>query len=113
MKNLEIFSNRFRETISNFNSKKYSTRILLPVDERVNLKEKLLLLSEIIALIILVLLGMFLDWVGILLLAVPIFAPIMLSLSWDGLFGFPGGRSKGSFRCGSELSIWSICRCRF
>jgi TRAP-type mannitol/chloroaromatic compound transport system permease large subunit len=40
--------------------------------------------------ILLIILGMFLDWVGILLLAVPIFAPIMLALSWDGLFGLPG-----------------------
>src|SRR3546814_10953557 len=35
---------------------------------------------------------MFLDWVGILLLAVPIFAPLMLHLMYDfdGLFGLPG-----------------------
>jgi len=39
---------------------------------------------------LLVILGMFLDWVGILLLAVPIFAPIMRSLPWDGLLGLPG-----------------------
>ena len=44
----------------------------------------------LIMMIMLVILGMFLDWVGILLLAVPIFAPIMLGLSWDGLFGLPG-----------------------
>ena len=44
----------------------------------------------LIMMIMLVILGMFLDWVGILLLAVPIFAPIMLTLSWDGLFGLPG-----------------------
>jgi tripartite ATP-independent transporter DctM subunit len=44
----------------------------------------------IIMMILLVLLGMFLDWVGILLLAVPIFAPIMRSLPWDGVFGLPG-----------------------
>jgi len=35
-------------------------------------------------------LGMFLDWVGILLLTVPIFLPIMKSLPWAGLFGIPG-----------------------
>ena len=35
-------------------------------------------------------LGMFLDWVGILLLTVPIFLPIMTSLEWGGLLGFPG-----------------------
>jgi tripartite ATP-independent transporter DctM subunit len=44
----------------------------------------------LVMMIILVILGMFLDWVGILLLAVPIFAPIMLTLSWDGLLGLPG-----------------------
>lgn len=40
--------------------------------------------------ILLVILGMFLDWVGILLLAVPIFVPIIKSLTFDGLFGLPG-----------------------
>src|SRR5690606_27726495 len=40
--------------------------------------------------IILIILGMFLDWVGILLLTVPIFLPIMQSLTFDGLFGLPG-----------------------
>lgn len=40
--------------------------------------------------VLLVVLGMFLDWVGILLLAVPIFVPIIKSLSFDGLFGLPG-----------------------
>ncbi|MGH6900460.1 MAG: TRAP transporter large permease, partial [Geminicoccaceae bacterium] len=44
----------------------------------------------IIMMLILIVLGMFLDWVGILLLAVPIFAPIMRSLPWDGVFGLPG-----------------------
>jgi len=39
---------------------------------------------------LLVILGMFLDWVGILLLAVPIFVPIVKSLAFDGLFGMPG-----------------------
>lgn len=45
-----------------------------------------------VMMIILVILGMFLDWVGILLLAVPIFAPLMLQLMYqfDGLFGLPG-----------------------
>jgi TRAP-type mannitol/chloroaromatic compound transport system permease large subunit len=33
---------------------------------------------------------MFLDWVGILLLTVPIFVPIIQSLTFDGLFGLPG-----------------------
>lgn len=40
--------------------------------------------------VILFVLGMFLDWVGILLLTVPIFLPIMKSLPWTGLFGLPG-----------------------
>jgi tripartite ATP-independent transporter DctM subunit len=40
--------------------------------------------------VILFILGMFLDWVGILLLTVPIFLPIMKSLNFDGLFGLPG-----------------------
>ena len=39
---------------------------------------------------LLVVLGMFLDWVGILLLAVPIFVPIIKTLTFPGLFGFPG-----------------------
>ncbi|MDH5424131.1 MAG: TRAP transporter large permease subunit [Gammaproteobacteria bacterium] len=39
--------------------------------------------------VLLVILGMFLDWVGILLLAVPIFVPIIKSLTFDGLFGLP------------------------
>ncbi len=44
----------------------------------------------LIMMIILVILGMFLDWVGILLLAVPIFLPILLKLEFDGLLGFDG-----------------------
>lgn len=40
--------------------------------------------------LLLVVLGMFLDWVGILLLAVPIFVPIIMSMTFDGLFGLPG-----------------------
>jgi tripartite ATP-independent transporter DctM subunit len=39
---------------------------------------------------ILFLLGMFLDWVGILLLTVPIFLPILKGLEWGGLFDLPG-----------------------
>src|SRR5512143_1843770 len=39
---------------------------------------------------VLFVLGMFLDWVGILLLTVPIFLPIMKSLPWAGAFGLPG-----------------------
>jgi len=44
----------------------------------------------ILMMFILVFLGMFLDWVGILLLAVPIFIPIVKSLEFNGLLGFPG-----------------------
>ncbi|TVT47303.1 MAG: TRAP transporter large permease subunit [Denitromonas halophila] len=39
--------------------------------------------------VLLVILGMFLDWVGILLLAVPIFVPIIKALTFDGLLGLP------------------------
>jgi len=38
----------------------------------------------------LIVLGMFLDWVGILLLTVPIFLPIIKSLDFTGVFGFTG-----------------------
>ncbi len=44
----------------------------------------------LVMMLLLIVLGMFLDWVGILLLAVPIFGPIMLSLPWDGVWGLPG-----------------------
>ncbi|MPY72439.1 MAG: TRAP transporter large permease subunit, partial [Alphaproteobacteria bacterium] len=44
----------------------------------------------LVMMVILVILGMFLDWVGILLLAVPIFVPLMKTLSFDGLLGLPG-----------------------
>src|SRR3954468_24316762 len=40
--------------------------------------------------VVLFVLGMFLDWVGILLLTVPIFVPILLKLSSDGVFGIAG-----------------------
>ncbi|SHE79657.1 TRAP transporter, DctM subunit [Modicisalibacter ilicicola DSM 19980] len=43
-----------------------------------------------VMMVLLVALGMFLDWVGILLLAVPIFVPLIQPLSFDGLFGLPG-----------------------
>lgn len=39
---------------------------------------------------VLFVLGMFLDWVGILLLTVPIFLPIMKSLPFDGVAGLAG-----------------------
>lgn len=44
--------------------------------------------------VLLIILGMFLDWVGILLLTVPIFIPVLLGLSWDGVFGLPGVAPK-------------------
>ncbi len=49
--------------------------------------------------VILVILGMFLDWVGILLLAVPIFIPLLKTMSFDGLFGFPGVSPN-------DLALW-------
>ncbi len=48
---------------------------------------------------ILFVLGMFIDWVGILLLTVPIFLPILKALSFDGLLGFPGVAS-------SDVALW-------
>jgi len=53
----------------------------------------------VLMMVILVVLGMFLDWVGILLLAVPIFVPLMNSLSFDGVFGLPGVPPD-------ELALW-------
>ncbi|WP_335342292.1 TRAP transporter large permease subunit [Sedimenticola hydrogenitrophicus] len=49
--------------------------------------------------ILLVILGMFLDWVGILLLAVPIFIPIVQALQFEGLFGLPGV-------AGDDVVLW-------
>ncbi|MFW2372475.1 MAG: TRAP transporter large permease [Gammaproteobacteria bacterium] len=53
----------------------------------------------VLMMVILVILGMFLDWVGILLLAVPIFIPLMQTMSFDGVFGLPGVRPD-------ELALW-------
>ena len=53
----------------------------------------------LLMMIILIVLGMFLDWVGILLLAVPIFVPLMKTLTFDGLFGLPGVSAE-------ELPLW-------
>ncbi|MEX0852301.1 MAG: TRAP transporter large permease subunit [Bauldia sp.] len=53
----------------------------------------------IVMMVILVVLGMFLDWVGILFLAVPIFVPIVKSLSFDGVFGLPGVPA-------ADLALW-------
>ena len=44
----------------------------------------------LLMMVVLFVLGMFLDWVGILLLTVPIFLPIMKSLEFSGLFGLSG-----------------------
>lgn len=44
----------------------------------------------LLMMVILFALGMFLDWVGILLLTVPIFIPILTNLTFSGLFGFAG-----------------------
>ncbi|MCP4398463.1 MAG: TRAP transporter large permease subunit [bacterium] len=52
-----------------------------------------------IMMVILIILGMFLDWVGILLLAVPIFTPLIATLPWDGVFGLPGVKP-------AETSLW-------
>ncbi len=49
--------------------------------------------------VILVILGMFLDWVGILLLAVPIFIPLLSSMRFDGVFGLPGVAPD-------EMALW-------
>jgi TRAP-type mannitol/chloroaromatic compound transport system permease large subunit len=49
--------------------------------------------------VILFVLGMFLDWVGILLLTVPIFLPIMKGLNWEGVLGLPGVKS-------SDVPLW-------
>ena len=43
-----------------------------------------------VMMVILIVLGMFLDWVGILLLAVPIFVPLSKTLTFDGILGLPG-----------------------
>ena len=40
--------------------------------------------------VILFVLGMFIDWVGILLLTVPIFVPILKAAHFNGVFGLPG-----------------------
>ena len=53
----------------------------------------------ILMMVILVILGMFLDWVGILLLAVPIFIPLLKTMSFDGVFGLPGVAQD-------ELALW-------
>src|SRR6478609_288227 len=49
--------------------------------------------------VVLFILGMFLDWVGILLLTVPIFLPILTALTFGGLFGIEGVSKD-------DLSLW-------
>ena len=44
----------------------------------------------LLMMVVLFILGMFLDWVGILLLTVPIFLPIMKSLQFEGVAGVVG-----------------------
>ncbi len=48
---------------------------------------------------ILFVLGMFIDWVGILLLTVPIFLPILKAIKFDGLWGLPGVAS-------ADVPLW-------
>ena len=62
--------------------------------------------------VILFILGMFLDWVGILLLTVPIFLPILTALTFGGLFGI-SGVSSDDLSLWSASSSWSTCRWRF
>ncbi len=52
-----------------------------------------------VMMIMLIALGMFLDWVGILLLAVPIFVPLIQGLTFDGVFGLPGVAP-------ADVSLW-------
>jgi tripartite ATP-independent transporter DctM subunit len=53
----------------------------------------------IVMMVILFVLGMFLDWVGILLLTVPIFVPILTGLDFTGAFGFAGVKPN-------DISLW-------
>jgi len=53
----------------------------------------------LLMMVVLFVLGMFLDWVGILLLTVPIFLPIMKGLAFSGLLGFTGVASK-------DIALW-------
>ncbi|MEJ2058871.1 MAG: TRAP transporter large permease subunit [Gammaproteobacteria bacterium] len=53
----------------------------------------------LVMMIMLIFLGMFLDWVGILLLTVPIFVPIIKSLAFGGMFGLPAPEAD-------DLALW-------
>jgi tripartite ATP-independent transporter DctM subunit len=48
---------------------------------------------------VLFILGMFLDWVGIMLLTVPIFLPILTSLAFGGVLGLEGVKPE-------QVSLW-------
>ena len=48
----------------------------------------------LLMMVILFVLGMFLDWVGILLLTVPIFVPILTALSFGGVLGIAGRQAR-------------------
>src|SRR5690349_7412804 len=53
----------------------------------------------LLMMVILFVLGMFLDWVGILLLTVPIFVPILTALSFGGVLGLEGVKPD-------DISLW-------
>lgn len=53
----------------------------------------------LLMMVLLGVLGMFLDWVGILLLTVPIFLPILRGLEFGGVFGLPGLEPR-------DVSLW-------
>jgi tripartite ATP-independent transporter DctM subunit len=53
----------------------------------------------LLMMVVLFILGMFLDWVGILLLTVPIFLPILKTLAFSGVFGIDGVPA-------SSLPLW-------
>jgi tripartite ATP-independent transporter DctM subunit len=53
----------------------------------------------VLMMFVLFILGMFLDWVGILLLTVPIFVPILTKLTFDGVLGFAGVKPD-------DISLW-------
>jgi TRAP-type mannitol/chloroaromatic compound transport system permease large subunit len=53
----------------------------------------------LLMMVILFILGMFLDWVGIMLLTVPIFLPILTALPWGGIGGIAGVKAD-------DVSLW-------
>lgn len=53
----------------------------------------------ILMMVILIVLGMFIDWVGILLLTVPIFLPILKATQFSGVLGLPGVDPK-------DVALW-------